>query len=459
MNSPSDNKPRSSRMTGAVTLVQGIVGLVAVLVVWLAWDFLREDGNARDEAARRQVAVTADLAVTEIRTALTGAADALQLLSRLPELRGMHRFGPAAELAERANSALLTTISDLAYTSTAARVTPAEPDGLREFVAAWKSAAPVFEYHLAALRRRFYDAGLLALLELLPIPETLEPPALPPGRSDSGLPTWVDVAAFFTSCLEPSLITTGRFLDLAFGWGGIILPDPQESGRLLAATLNDRDLIRSVSIRSLDGKELTGVSEIGGVAAFGGGWWRRGLRGNRPFYAGPALFDESIGRPLWMAGVPLRDATREPAGLLTARVDLGFLCDLAGTARLTPGSMLIVTDEEGVVIGHHRPSVVVSQVNMRHTNPLVAAALEGEDGEREIRLTGTSYVAAWRSLRGSERHRLPGWAVVCLAPVSELAPGGFRTVLLTVLLASLALGALFYLSGLIETAFEEDAEA
>ncbi|HOY66545.1 MAG TPA: cache domain-containing protein [Candidatus Ozemobacteraceae bacterium] len=459
MNPPSENKARSGRSAGAVALVQGIVGLVAVLIVWLAWDFLQEDGAARDEAARRQVAVTADLAVSEIRTALTGAADALQLLSRLPELRGMHRFGPASELAERANSALLTTISDLAYSTNAARPAPAEPDRLREFVSLWKAAAPVFEYHLAAVRRVAYEVGLLGVLETLPIPETFEPPAVPTGRNAVGTPSWADVAAFFTACLEPALITTGRFLDLALGWGGIILPDPQESGRLLAATLNDRDLIRSVSIRGLDGKELTGVSEIGGITAFGGGWWRRGLRGNRPFYAGPALFDESLGRPLWMAGAPLRDAAREPAGLLTARVDLGFLGDLADTARLTPGSMLIVTDEEGVVIGHHRPSVVVSQVNLRHTNPLVAAALEGEAGEQEIRLTGISYVAAWRSLRGNERHRLPGWAVVCLVPVSELAPGSFRTVLLTVLLASLALGALFYLSGLIETAFEEDAEA
>ncbi|HNW36414.1 MAG TPA: hypothetical protein PKM25_15855, partial [Candidatus Ozemobacteraceae bacterium] len=116
-------------------------------------------------------------------------------------------------------------------------------------------------------------------------------------------------------------------------------------------------------------------------------------------------------------------------------------------------------DEDGVIIGHPKTSLVVSQVNVRHSNPAVAAAIEGEEGESEVRLAGVSYVAAWRSVRGGDRYRMPGWALICLVPASELASGWFRTVLLSVLLASLTLCALFYVTGLIESAFDEDAEA
>ncbi|HNW34232.1 MAG TPA: hypothetical protein PKM25_04820, partial [Candidatus Ozemobacteraceae bacterium] len=98
-----------------LAVFQGIVILVALLVVWLAWDFVQEDGKAREEASRRQVAVTADLAVSEIRSALSGAADSLQILSRLPELRDMRRYGPAVALAGNLHSTFLSFAADLAF--------------------------------------------------------------------------------------------------------------------------------------------------------------------------------------------------------------------------------------------------------------------------------------------------------------------------------------------------------
>lgn len=445
-------KPRS------LQLFQGIIVIVALLIVWLAWDYIREDGSKRDEAARRQVALTADLAARDIRTALSGAADSLQLLARLPELRNMRRHGPAAELAGNTHSALLTFVSDLAFYSEMYH-SSAIPEPLATLWSFWNTVAPSWEYHLAAMRRWFYDRGLFPYIEALPIPETLELPKTPPARAVSRKPTWGDLTVFYAECLEQPLIGTSLFLDSTFGWGAMIPADPQESGRLLAATLNDRDLIRSVALRGLDGKEVAGVSEIGGPAMPSGGWWRRGLRQNRPFFPGPAVFDEGMGRPLWQAGVPVRGAAREPEGLLTAQIDLGFLGDLAARAKLTPGSMLIVTDEDGVVIGHPRTSLVVNQVSLRHTHQAVSAALDGEEGESELRIAGVSYVAAWRSIRQDGGNRMPGWALVFLTPASEMTSDWFRTMLLSVLLASGALGALFYTSGLVESAFEEDIEA
>lgn len=435
--------------TQHLALFQGIIGLVAILIVWLAWDFVREDGRNRDEAARHQVAVTANLAVSDIRLALSGAVDSLQLLSRLPELRNMHRHGPAAEVSGTINSALLNFVSTLAFF---------QPSTLVNIVTIWNEFAQSWDFHTASLRRFFYDFGLLSFFEVLPLPDSMEWPFVPPEPA-SHSPGWADVTAFCAECLEQPLIVTGWFLDSAFGWGAMVPADPLESGRLLAATLNDRDLIRSITVRGLDGKELAAVSEIGAMSMPSGNWWRRGLRLNRPFYAGPAMFDEGLGRPLWQAGVPLRDMMREPEGILTAQIDLEFLSDLAGRAKLTPGSLLIVTDEDGVVIGHPRTSFVVNQVNLRHTHPAVEAALKGEEGESELRISGTSYIAAWRSVRQGAGNRMPRWAMICLTPASELTSGGFRTVLLSVLLASAALGALFYISGLIESAFEEDTEA
>ncbi|HQG30042.1 MAG TPA: hypothetical protein PLY73_15930, partial [Candidatus Ozemobacteraceae bacterium] len=156
---------------------QGIVAVVALLIVWLAWDFIRQDGVKRDEAARRQVALTADLAARDIRTALSGAADSLQLLSRLPELRNTRRHGPAAELAGNANSALLTLVSDLAAAQTS---TSDDLPLSSTIISFWNFMAPMVEYRLAAVRRRAYDVGLLPLLEILPIPENLELPPMRP---------------------------------------------------------------------------------------------------------------------------------------------------------------------------------------------------------------------------------------------------------------------------------------
>lgn len=438
-----------TRQTRHLAVFQGIIGLVALLVVWLAWDFIREDAMHRGEAARRQVAVTADLAVSDVRSALSGAADSLQMLSRLPELRNMRRHGPAAELTGNMNSTLLNFVSSLAFF---------QPSISVNAFTLWNTFAQSWDFHLASVRRRFYDLGLLSFFEALPVPGNIEWQFVPSGPV-SRKPSWADLMAFFAERLEQPLIATGRLLDSSFGWGTMIPADPLESGRLLAATLNDRDLIRSVAVRGLDGRELAAVSEIGGMSMPSGGWWRRGLRQNRPFYTGPAVFDEGMGRPLWQAGVPLRDITREPEGILTAQVDLDFLSELAGRAKLTPGALLIVTDEEGVVIGHPKTSFVVNQVNLRHTHQAVTAALEGEEGESELRIAGVSYIAAWRSVRHGAGNRMPGWALVCLVPASELTSDWYRTVLLSVLLASTALGALFYISGLIESAFEEVTEA
>ncbi len=450
----------TARLVPPALIVQIVTGLLALAIIWLGVRFARQERQGRAAAAGAKLGALAAVATDDIARALFGARDALRLLSRLPVLRESRCAG---FLGERVDGA---------------RRLAAELTGVIEHgLGLLRERAEMFQQDLviwldlstALVRLWFHEQGTLDLADpwvsageswmasFLGVRGSLYAPAVDPRvrtlRADAELARELGDLARGWAAL---LVGPASLLDTAFALGPAALADPLEAERLLAVSLNDRDLIRSVTVRDLSGRGLVSATEIGEEIDLFTGWLGRAARANRSVYVGPVTFDEGLGRPLWQMAVPLRDSGRLVFGLLTARIDLGFLRELAGKAGFSEGAHLLVVDEDGVVIGHPRPFMIVNQVNAGKANPAVKAALRGEEGVEELRVGGIPHVVAYRSLKKLDQASLPGWGVLVLAPVQEVLPSGFAAGFLAVAVAGGALFVLLYGSTMILSWVEDE---
>ncbi len=453
-----------SRVVTPVVVVQVITGLLALVIVWMSIGFAQQDRESRAAGVRLRLGAIATMATDGIARGLFGARDALRLLSRMPMMRETRRTGWLSDHL----AALDTWAASL-------------PDRLEAGLRALRGPAATLQQDLrlglemgaAGTRRWFYDLGVLDAAD--PWIGELEgrlagwlsggaggrgrlyAPAVDPRgavvRADAGL-----AAALGEWARQPlaGLAGPARLLDVALAQGPARPADLEEIGRVLAVSLSDRDLIRSLTVRDLQGRRLAGATEIGDEIDLFTGWMARAARANRSFHAGPVLFDEGLGRPLWHMAVPLREQDRTPFALLTARVDLAFLADLADKTRMGQGTHLMVVDEEGVIIGHPRAALIVAQANASRANPAVPAVLHGQEGVEELRVGGIPHFVAYRALKNLDQNSLPGWGILVLAPVAEVLPSGFASVLLAVAVAAGGLFILLYVSTMVLAWVEDD---
>ncbi|RCK78680.1 MAG: hypothetical protein OZSIB_1207 [Candidatus Ozemobacter sibiricus] len=453
-----------TRLVSPVVVVQIVTGLLALAIVWLSLDFARQDREARAAGVRQRLGALATVAADGIARGLFGARDTLRLLSRLPMMRQVRRTG---WLSDRL-AALETWTAELPERcetgwQTWRELTHALRQDLRLTV----------DVGLAGLRRWFYDLGLLTAAE--PWLDDLDGRlgGWLTGRAgnrglgsssvfDFGGSTRRGELALGEGLAEAmrsllaGLAVPARLLDAALVPGPLQPADLTEINRVLAVSLSDRDLIRSLTVRDLRGRRLAGVTEIGDEIDLFTGWMVRAAQANRSFYPGPVLFAEGLGRPLWQMAVPLRDQERQPFALLTAQVDLAFLADLAGKTRLGQGTHLMVVDEEGVIIGHPRLSLIAAQANASRANPAVPAVLHGQEGVEELRVGGIPHFVAYRALKTLDQNSLPGWGVLVLAPVAEVLPSGLASILVAVAVAAGGLFILLYVSTMVLAWVEDE---
>lgn len=453
-----------TRLVSPVVVVQIVTGLLALAIVWLSLDFARQEREARAAGVRQRLGALATVAADGIARGLFGARDTLRLLSRLPMMRQVRRTG---WLSDRL-VALETWTAEL-------------PDRCETGWQTWRELTHALrqdlrlavDVGLAGLRRWFYDLGLLMAAE--PWLDDLDGRlggwltgragnrGLGPfsildfrGSIQRGELALVEGLAEVMRSLLAGLAVPVRLLDAALIAGPRQPADLAEINRVLAVSLSDRDLIRSLTVRDLQGRRLTGVTEIGDEIDLFTGWMVRAAQANRSFYPGPVLFAEGLGRPLWQMAVPLRDQDRQPFALLTAQVDLGFLADLAGKTRVGQGTHLMVVDEEGVIIGHPRLSLIAAQANASRANPAVPAVLHGQEGVEELRVGGIPHFVAYRALKALDQNSLPGWGVLVLAPVAEVLPSGLASILVAVAVAAGGLFILLYVSTMVLAWVEDE---
>jgi len=448
--------------------IQVLTGLFAVTIVLGGYYYVREDRTANVAEVGSQLNAMAGIAADDVARALFGARDSIRLLSRMSAMRDCTRAGWVSPFL----SVFRSQTDEIA-----GALESYLEDGRRQVGSFRSDLALGLDLFMAGIRRFFYDQGFLeacnpwlskveaAAAWFVGIRGSLAPPSEDGSNFDSASNlNWARSGPGLAAAIRDSLEFPFRvaepvfsLIDKIFSRGPTTVSDPREVERLLAVSLSDRDLIRTVTVRSLAGKKIVSATEIGDEFDFLTGWIGRVARAGRSFYCGPVFFDEGLGRPLWQMAVPLRDREREPFAMLTARVDLDFLGDLTEKARFGQTAYLMIVDEDGVIIGHPRHGMVVNQVNASKANPAVSAVLKGEEGIDELRLGGIPYLVAYRQLKKIDEHNLPGWGVLVLAPVSEMLPSPGKAIFLALAVAAVALFILLYVSTMILALVEENS--
>ncbi len=439
-----------------VSFVYLISIALSVLVIYIVSDGLFRDREARKNQVFRQVGTVADLAVDDVARSLAGVRDSLRLLARLPAFRQAAQAGSVLprlrSIRGRAEAAI---------------------DGVVQAEIAFERAQKRLQEDLQLYLETARASGRRVLYALHLWNEPVEPlsPALPEdpdmeSSAGTSAPAYQGDDAYHTpvtaELLLPAvenliiaLVPSVTLIDRLFPVGLPTLADPLTAENILRASISDRDLIRSVSVKQLDGQEIIGVTEIAGSFQMLANWVKSATRAARSFYSGPVWFEEGLGRPIWNVAVPLRDEDREPFAMLSSQVDLGFLGDLAQKTRLTSTSHLLVVDDDGVVIAHPKTSMVANQVNLSHSNRAVAEAMRGEEGVQELRLGDTTFVVAYRSLKKVDAATLPAWGILYLTPLSEAIGSFLWDAANALVLIAGALYLIFWCAGIVIDVLEE----
>ena len=271
--------------TEQITLVYLFATLLSVLSIYILADGVFKERDDRKGVAFRQVNAMADLAADDIARSLNGVRDSLRLFSRLPEFRASRSLGLLAPWVQG-------------------------------FVFRTNDALGLFEQSVEETRlvgRKFRDelssfvdsllAGMRLLLELpfsmtrssqdVATPEEPPPTVAPLELANDAAPgLWLLQLARIT--LYPgleSLQAAASQVDSLFAFGNLAPSNLKAVENLLRAGQSDRDLIRSVSVKQMDGTELVGITEIGEPMGILSGWVRQAGRVARPFYAGPVWYD------------------------------------------------------------------------------------------------------------------------------------------------------------------------
>lgn len=436
--------------SGRAATINILTLLIGVLILYIIVDnFIRERETQRQNA-QRQITSMVDLAADDISHALGGARESLRIISRLPSMRESHLSGKfsagflgKADQTARFLEALETTFDEASF-------------ALRE---SSRDLQTWIDFSQSAWRRAEWTLGLL------PAAEPDESAA--PGNA---LKPAITQALQFSKTLFPlgrnglehvivALAPAFSLVDSAFHLGTPVPFDLVDVQRLLNNSLSDTGLIRSLSVKTLSGKTLLGATEIKENSGFPAPWDSGAAKSSRTFQPGPVYFHEGLGRPLWQAGMLIRDLERKPYAVLASQIDLGFLNELIRKSRLSPSSYMFIVDEEGIIISHPKASVVASQINASHANPAVSDVLQGNDGFREIQIGGSTYLTGFRQLRNIDKINLPGWGILYMVPASEALTGLFDVVIQIVIWCGLAFYILLNVNDLILSSLEEELEA
>ena len=125
---------------------------------------------------------------------------------------------------------------------------------------------------------------------------------------------------------------------------------------------------------------------------------------------------------------------------------ISFLNEIAHFASFNKGVSLFFVDEDGTVIGHTNKSMVIKQINLKHSNVAVKKAMSGKSGTEISKIYGEKYIVAYRPLHHFDAIDNPKWAVVLIANMNDFTgQGGNLMSASLIVLAVLALYVLFYI--------------
>lgn len=211
--------------------------------------------------------------------------------------------------------------------------------------------------------------------------------------------------------LDGTLQDARRTLELAAAWWAdertldSVTRDNGATERLLGRLQRDVPLFSTLAVVDTRGGVIHGdpdVPDLGTAAhTFGG-------------YIGDVTFEGD--RPsVWMVA-QARSRTGELVAVFVARLDLHFVAEALGQARLGPGARLLVVDGEGIPVARSDGAPVAGAPGLRGTNPAVDRAL-GQVTEGSLEAGGV--VAVYRNLSSYQTLRGVRWAIILEQPTRE----------------------------------------
>jgi signal transduction histidine kinase len=227
--------------------------------------------------------------------------------------------------------------------------------------------------------------------------------------------------------LGSSLDATLQDARRALAVGGATWADggtPESAARLVRRLRREVPIVASLSLISPDGAPIAGDPLPTGVDpgfhTFGG-------------YVGDVVF---VGdRPVVPMAVQARSRTGELVGVLVAELDLAFIGEALGAARLGPGARLVVVDGAGITVARsdHGP---VGGATLAGRDPAVDRALGStQDGS----LSAAGVVAVYRNLASYQSLRGVRWSILLEQPEDDAYALARRTTRDTILFGALAL--------------------
>jgi signal transduction histidine kinase len=240
--------------------------------------------------------------------------------------------------------------------------------------------------------------------------------------------------------LDETLQGARGSLQIAAALWGDLRGTPDEavaSRRLLRRLEREVPLFRSLSIVDTDGRVLYGdpisVPPDAGAHSFGG-------------YIGDVVMEE--GRPRVQMIAQARGRTGELRGVLIALLDLRFISDALGAARLGPGARLLVVDGDGVPVARSSGVREAGERSLRGSSAAVDRALgSASDGSL---VTGGD-VVVYRNLSSFQSLRGVRWAILLEQPEKEAYALARATTRDTILVGAGALAVFLALGALLAT--------
>jgi two-component system NtrC family sensor kinase len=225
------------------------------------------------------------------------------------------------------------------------------------------------------------------------------------------------------AALDGSLQDTRRIVELAASQWADAPDDARETTLLLRRLRREAPIVHALSILDPDGKPRDGdpvpTSIDVGSHSFGG-------------YIGDTVFVDD--RPTVHLVVQARGRTGELMGVFVASLDLGFVRDVIGAARLGPGARVIVVDGAGVPVAVSDGAIAAS--SLAGKDPAVDRALASSV---EGTLVANGTVSAYRNLSSYQSLRGVRWAILHEQPEADAYALARRTTRDTLIIGAAAL--------------------
>lgn len=238
------------------------------------------------------------------------------------------------------------------------------------------------------------------------------------------------------AALDGTLQDARRTVELAAATWADAPDDVRETQLLLARLRRDVPIVHALSILDAEGTLRYGdpvpASADVGSHSFGG-------------YIGDAVHTD--GRPVVHLVVQARGRTGELMGVFVASLDLGFVRDLLGAARLGPGARVVVVDGAGVPVATS-DGTAIGVSSLVGKDPAVDRAL---GSSVEGTLSASGWISAYRNLSGYQSLRGVRWAILHQQPEAEAYALARRTTRDTLIIGGTALALALALGGLFAT--------